>query len=337
VAAAAWQHSRVVLAPMAGGPSTVALAAAVCEAGGVGFLAAGYLTPEQVSDRIDELRALTSAPFGVNVFLARPRPADPEPLQGYLRSLQAEARRLGVEVGEPLLDDDWFDGKLELLLDARAPVVSFTFGCPAPETVSSLHAGGSRVWVTVTSADEAKQAVAAGCDAVVAQGAQAGGHRGSFADDGGVGALGTLELVGSIRQAVDVPVVAAGGIADAGDVRAARRAGAVAAQSGTAFLDTTEAGTHAVHRAAVGGDRPTGFTRSFSGRTARGVENAFMREHADAPVAYPQIHHATSPIRAAARMAGDGERVNLWAGTRHGLTRPGPAADVARELLDGSG
>ncbi|MCW2924377.1 MAG: nitronate monooxygenase [Thermoleophilia bacterium] len=322
----------VVLAPMAGGPSTVELAAAVSDAGGLGYLASGYLRAAAMSDRIEELRALTARPFGVNLFLVARTPVDASALDAYVASLERDAQLVGAEVGEARFDDDDLAAKVEVLLRAPVAVVSFAFGCPAAETVRALQAVGTQVWVTVTSVEEAEVAAATGCDALVAQGAEAGGHRSSFTDDGGEGALGVLALVRAVVAAVDLPVVAAGGVATAGDVGAALEAGAVAVQCGTAFLRTDECGAHPVHRAAVASNAPTDWTRAFSGRTARGIVNAFMRDHPDAPVAYPQVHHATAPIRAAARAAGDGDRVNLWAGTRHELAQPGPAADVVRAL-----
>jgi nitronate monooxygenase len=325
----------VVLAPMAGGPSTPELAAAVCRADGLGFLAAGYLSAEQLATHIERLRELTGGPFGINLFVVGQTPVDDAAVDAYVRSLERDASRLGVQVGRPRFDDDSFDSKLEVVLDARAAVVSFTFGCPPAAIVRAVRSAGSQVWVTVTSAAEAQLSVAAGADAVIAQGAQAGGHRGSFADDGGQGTPDTLDLVASIRARLDVPVVAAGGIASAQDARGALAAGAAAVQAGTAFLLADEAGTHPVLRAAVGSDVPTAFTRAFTGRTARGIANAFMADHPSAPAAYPHIHHATAPIRAAARATGDPDRVNLWAGTRHRLARPGPAADVVGELAQG--
>jgi nitronate monooxygenase len=323
---------EVICAPMAGGPTTVELAAAVCEAGGLGFLAAGYLSTEALSTQVDALRARTARPFGANVFLVRPAAVDEHAVAAYLDELAADARAVGATVGSPRFDDDGFAEKLAVLRDARLPVVSFTFGCPDPQVVAALHAVGTAVWTTVTSLAEAEQALGAGSDALVAQGAEAGGHRGSFVDDGGVGALDTCSLVRALTAGSPVPVVAAGGIATAADAARARAAGATGVQAGTAFLLADEAGTHPAHRARLGTDQPTAWTRAFTGRTARGIVNGFVRDHPSAPSAYPQVHHATAPIRAAARAAGDGERINLWAGTRHGLARSAPAGEIVASL-----
>ncbi len=323
----------IVLAPMAGGPSTVALAAAVCEAGGLGFLAAGYLTAEQLAGQVGELRAATDRPFGVNVFVVRRTDVDDAALAAYLASIEPDARRLGVQLGDARFDDDDFDAKLDVLRRSPVAVVSFTFECPDAATIRSLQDVGTSVWVTVTSVAEARVAVEAGADALIAQGASAGGHRASFVDDAGVDALDTDVLVRELALEVDLPVIAAGGIAEASDVARVRELGAVAVQVGTAFLLADEAGTNPVHRAAVTVTGETGWTRAFSGRTARGIVNAFMRAHPDAPVAYPQVHHATSPMRAAARAGGDPEHTNLWAGTRHEFARPMPAREIVGMLL----
>jgi nitronate monooxygenase len=322
----------IVQAPMAGGPSTVELAAAVCGAGGLGFLAAGYVSAEEMATQTRQLRAATAAPFGVNLFMIRETTVDHATLAAYLGALEPEARRLGTHVGQPRFDDDGLDAKVAALVAAPVPVVSFAFGCPETATIRELRQAGSQVWVTVTSGAEAELAVAAGCDVVVAQGAEAGGHRSAFEDDGGEGALGALSLVRELVARVSVPVVAAGGIATQADVTVALAAGAAACQCGTAFLLADEAGTHPLHRAAVSSDASTAWTRAYTGRTARGVVTDFMREHPGAPDAYPQVHFATAPIRAAARAAGDRERMSLWAGTRHQLARSCSAGAVVRSL-----
>jgi nitronate monooxygenase len=326
-------HAPIVLAPLGGGPSTPELAAAVSEAGGLGFLAAAYLSAEETARRIAATRALTSRPFGVNVFAPVPGPADPASYAGYVDRLGGWARERGAEIGAPRFGHDGYEEKVALLLADPVPVVSFTFGCPDRALVERLHAAGSEVWVTVTEAGEAADAAAAGADALVAQGAEAGGHRGSFADDGGATAIGLLPLLQIIARRTGLPLVASGGIATGGGIAAALCAGARAVQLGTAFMLCPEAGTAEVHRAALRTGGPTALTRAFTGRTARGIRNAFMEEHdAGAPFAYPEIHAVTAPIRAAARAAGDGSAVNLWAGQAHELARELPAGELVRLL-----
>ncbi|MEU6582100.1 nitronate monooxygenase [Nocardia sp. NPDC046763] len=319
----------IVLAPMAGGPSTPELAAAVTEAGGLGFVAAGYLPAGELAARIKATRTLTSGAFGVNLFY----PSEPSPTEGfetYIRTLAAE-----FPVGEARYDSDDWAAKLDLLIADPVPVVSSTFGCPTAGEITRLHAAGSEVWVTVTTVAEARQAVAAGADVLIAQGAEAGGHRGVFVDDPAedlTDPLGLLPLLQLLRAEVDTPIVAAGGLATGAAVAGVLCAGAAAAQLGTAFLRCPEAGTAPLAREAVATATPTMLTRAFTGRRARGLRNRFMVEHLDAPVAYPEIHYATGPLRAAARAAGNTDAVNLWAGQAHSLTPELPAGELVRTL-----
>jgi nitronate monooxygenase len=188
------------------------------------------------------------------------------------------------------------------------------------------------VWVTVTTPAEARTAVEAGTDALVVQGAEAGGHRGSF-DDAAPGTIGLLALLQLVTAETDLPLIATGGIMSGAGIAAVLVAGAAAAQLGSALLLTPEAGTSTPHREHVGREGETALTRAFSGRTARGIVNRFQREHdADAPSAYPEIHHLTAPLRAAARERGDAEAINLWAGQAHPLARTQPAGELVRML-----
>lgn len=320
----------IVLAPMAGGPSTPELTAAVSAAGGLGLLATGYLTATDTAARLAATRELTTAPFGVNLFTPGPAAA-PEAFAHYL----AELGRTH-EVGTPKYDTDEWDAKLDLLVDAPVTVVTFTFGCPSAAEVARLHAVGSEVWVTVTSAAEARIAIEAGADVLIAQGAEAGGHRATFIDrvaDDATDPLGLLALLQILGATVDRPIVATGGITTGAGIAAALAAGAAAVQLGTVFLRSPEAGTNAAHRAALGADTPTMLTRAFTGRRARGLRNRFMDEHsATAPVAYPEIHYATAPLRAAARAAGNPDEVNMWAGQTHTLAPELPAGELVRTL-----
>lgn len=319
----------LVLAPLAGGPSTPELAASVSNAGGFGFLAAGYLTAGALAERVAAARQLTGEPFGVNLFVPG-QPSAAGEVSRYAAALAAEASSAGAELGEPRFDDDGWAAKIELLLADPVPVVSFTFGCPDAEVVSDFHGAGSEVWVTVGSPAEAEQAAAAGADVLVAQGTEAGGHRGGFADEPGLGLLSLLQLV---LARTGLPVVATGGIVTGAAVAAVLAAGARAAALGTAFLGCPEAGTAAVHREALRGSGPTAVTRAFTGRAARGIRNRFLAQHsAQAPQAYPEVHYLTAPLRQAGRAAGDPDLVNLWAGEAYPLVRDLPAAELVREL-----
>lgn len=321
---------------MAGGPSTPSLAIAVSEAGGLGFLAAGYKRADAVREEIRAVRDGTAAPFGVNVFVPTPEPADRGSLAPYLRRLEREAERQGAALGEPRFEDDDWEAKLEVLGRERPAVASFTFGCPAADVVERLHRAGVAVWVTITNLDEAGVAEQAGADGLVVQGVEAGGHRGGFVDDGSdEGGVGLLALLRLTAAATALPLIATGGIADGAALAAVLCAGASAGQIGTALMLAPEAATADAQRAVLAERRPTRVTRAFTGRPARGIVNRFMTDHGDAaPLAYPEIHHVTSPLRAAARQAGDADAFNLWAGQAHELVQERPAAEIVRAMAE---
>lgn len=328
----------VVGAPMAGGASTPALAAAVSGAGGLGFLAGGYKTADRVAAEVDAVRTTTSTPFGVNLFVVEPFEPDADALGAYRHSLEPEAARLGVDLGDPRWDDDHWGTKIDLVLDVRPAVVSFTFGCPGPDVLRRLAECDVLSTVTVTSVAEAREAVARGAASLSVQGADAGGHRGTWDQEADPGRMPLPDLLSAVVAAVDVPVVAGGGVVDAADVAAVLDRGAVAAQVGTAYLLADEAGTNPVHRAALTDPRfaATDVTRAYTGRWARGLANRFMAEHPNAPVGYPHLHHLTAPLRTAAVAAGDAQVAHLWAGSGHARARTAPAADITRSLAPSS-
>jgi nitronate monooxygenase len=327
----------IVQAPMAGGPSTPALAAAVSKAGGLGFLAAGYKTVEAVRAELAALRSLlpASALFGVNVFAPPGHGAGAGDVGAYAERLRGEAERYGVTLGTPRWDDDRYAEKIELLCGERVPVVSVTFGCPPAADVQRLHEAGSSVWVTVTTPEEGRTAQRTGADALIVQGVEAGGHRGGF-DDRNPADIGLLALLQLVQAAVghELPLVAAGGLITGRAIAAVIATGAAAAQLGTAFLLCPEAGTGSEHRAQLRrGPAPTALTRAFTGRSARAISNRFLRNHTPyAPSAYPEVHHLTAPLRAAARAHGDPDGLHLWAGQAYPLAEPIPAADLVARL-----
>lgn len=334
-------------APMAGGPSTPALAAAVTAAGGLGFLAAGNRPAAGVRADVEEVRERTDGPFGVNLFVPQAAntaapgtavdPAVHRSVAAYREALEDTARRYGVELPDTdPADDDGWAAKLELVEALRVPVVSFTFGLPAVSVLARLAAVGTTTSVTVTSVPEAQAAVRAGAHLLTVQGPAAGGHRGTHRAEDVPGEEPLAELVAAVRAAVDVPLVAAGGIASAADADAALTAGADAVQVGTLLLRTHEAGTSAAYREALGSGRytETAVTRAFSGRLARGVRNGFLDRFTNmAPAAYPQVNQMTKPIRAAAAQAGDPEAIALWAGPQFAAAQEVPAAEVVRGIL----
>lgn len=329
----------IVQAPMAGGASCPQLAAAVIEAGGLGFLAAGYKTPEAMYEEIKQLRGLTGRPFGVNLFMPQP-PSDPAAVAVYADRVAGEASRYQTVLGDPESgSDDAYDAKLAILLNDPVPVVSFTFGCPTRAVLDAFARVGTRTIVTVTSPVEAETAQWAGADAVCVQGVEAGGHQGGFrndpADDAPGAVLGLLSLVALVRETVQIPIIAAGGLMRGSQIAAVLAAGAAAGQLGTAFLVCPESGANARHKAAMTDPLfgRTELTRAFSGRPARGLVNRFIRDHGPyAPAAYPQLHHLTSGLRKAAAKEGDPQAMALWAGQGHRLARELPAARLVETL-----
>jgi nitronate monooxygenase len=324
---------EVIVAPMAGGPSTPALVCAAARAGALGFLAAGYRTPEAVEA---ELRQVGTVPHGLNIFVPVPPPADPEPLAAYRRLLQPEADRYGVDLPPLRLDDDdHFAAKVDVAVAYRVPVVSFTFGVPDPAVVHALQRAGSTVLVTVTSADEARAALAVEPDGLIAQAGAAGGHASTTTPDGYAGDTNAPQTLAAVRALTDLPVIAAGGATTPEDVHDLLEAGAAAVQCGTVFLLADEAGTRPAQRAAMvsGEFTETVVTRAFTGQPARGLRNRFIDTYGPAaPVGYPALHHLTAPIRAAAAEKGDAGALNLWAGTGFRHVTPGPVAELIGRL-----
>ena len=328
----------VLAAPMAGGPTGPTMVIAAGRTGSLGFLAAGYKTPEALAAEVAAVRA-TEVPFGVNVFVPNPVPVDGHEFDRYARAIELEADRYGVDVrgAVPQEDDDRWRDKIDLLLDGPVPVVSFTFGIPEPAVVTALHGVGTAVVQTVTSPAEAVLAVEAGADVLAVQGSAAGGHSGTLTPSRRPPAVPTAELVADVHRTVSRPLVAAGGLASPADVVDAFRAGASAVMVGTALLRAPESGASAAHQAALAdADRgDTVVTRAFSGRPARGLRNRFVdRYDRLAPLGYPAIHHLTSPIRRAGAAAGDPEVVNLWAGTGYRLAAPDPVATTLERLAE---
>ena len=319
---------RIVVAPMAGGPTTTDLVVAAARAGALGWLAAGYKTPEAMAAEITAVRAATAEPFGVNVFVPGAPYPDRRALAGYLDSL-------GPGLGDASWDDDGFDGKVAALLADPPAITSFTFGCPPPGVIRALQDAGSAVVITVTSPAEAALAEQAGADALCVQGYEAGAHRGTFVNDDAPGRdRDLLALIGEVAAVTALAQIAAGGIMGPRQVRAVLAAGAAAAQCGTAFLRSPESGAHPLYKAALADPRYTAttVTRAFSGRPARGLVNEFIVEHADAPPAYPELNNATRPLRAAAAARGDTGRMSLWAGQGYRLAAELPAAEIIERL-----
>jgi nitronate monooxygenase len=323
----------IIQAPMAGGPSTPELTAAVARAGGFGFLAAGYLSADQLVTSITRTREITDAAFGVNIF-SPTAPADPAAVRAYAELIRPESDRLGVPLGEPRWDDDAYGDKLEIVSSEHVALVSFTFGCPDPDTIEALHVAGCSVAVTVTSPAEARVAEEAGADLILVQGTEAGGHQASFLDHA-PNTRPLSPLIEEVHESTDVALVGSGGIMTGAQVAEVLHKGAIAVQLGTAFLCCAEAGTSETYRRAIM-DRTysdTMLTRAFSGRYARGLANEFATTYSDAaPDAYPEIHHLTRPLRIAAAGAGDASTPNLWAGRGWKSVTSNPAEVIVRRI-----
>lgn len=332
----------VIQAPMAGGSDTPDLVVAVSEAGGLGSMGATYLTPDAFRAAVDKVRGQTNRSFGVNLFAPQPVPSRPEGAEATV----AAVRRAGADVGapEPVLPEtmaDPFEKTFPVALDSGAKVFSFTFGPIPSEAIAALKTRGTFVMGTATTPAEAVALERLGVDAVVAQGGEAGGHRGTFAGSFEAAMIGTMALVPQVVDAVSVPVVASGGIMDGRGIAAALALGAQAVQMGTAFLTCDEAGTPDCYKAALLSAKPeqTRITQAFSGRFARGIENRFMAmmegDGAEAaPLPFPWQNALTRPMRTAAAKAGDAGLLSLWAGQGVGLSRRQTAAELMARLAE---
>lgn len=328
--------------PIIGGPmagvTTPALAAAVSNAGGLGSLGVGMMEPAAIEQAIADTRALTSKPFAVNLFIT-PQPAvDGEQVTRMIGRLARYRAELGLPRQKlPSVFAPDLAAQFDAVLAARVPVVSFTFGALDAARIDALHAQGAKVIGTATCVREAKQLAALGCDAIVASGIEAGGHRATFAVPFEVAQVGLFALLPQVAAAVEVPVIGAGGVMTAEHAAAALLLGASGVQLGSALLRTPESGASDVYKAALIDveDVGTRQTRAFSGRPARGVINRMMVEldavAADTP-AYPIHNKLTAELRAEANTQGRAEFVSLWAGQSVALATALPAAEVVRRM-----
>ena len=332
----------IIQAPMAGSQLS-ALTVAASNARALGSLPAGMLSPDGLRDELNKVQAATSRPYQVNFFCHTPPVPDAAREAAWRKLLAPYYSEFGVApdsfqagpVRSPFSSD-----YLDAIEPFEPPIVSFHFGLPSPELVQRVKGWGAFVIGCATTVDEARWLEARGVDAIIAQGNEAGGHRGTFLTSDLTTQVGTFALVPQVASAVSVPVIATGGIADARGVAAAIQLGASAAQVGTAFLLCPEATTSAVHRAALASDgaRHTALTNLFSGRPARGIVNRIMRElgaiSAVAPD-YPLASGALALVRAAAEEKGSGDFSPLWSGENATGCRPVPAAEIVRELARG--
>jgi nitronate monooxygenase len=332
----------VLQAPMAGVQGS-RLAIAVSNAGGLGALPGAMLSPDMLRTELAAIRAGTEKPFNVNFFCHVPPAPEPEREAAWRRTLQPYYDELGIagDGGAAGPARAPFSAEAaEVLGEFAPPVVSFHFGLPSPELLARVRSWGAKVLSSATTVEEALWLEAHGVDAIVAQGLEAGGHRGLFLSADLDDQAGTMALLPQVVQAVKVPVIAAGGIVDAGTVRAARALGAAGVQVGTAYLLCPEATTSAVHRAALksAAARHTALTNLFSGGPARGIVNRLMRELgplSDVPPAFPLGAAAVGPLRAKAERLGSGDFSPLWCGQNAAECREVAAGELTRELAAG--
>ena len=336
----------IIQGPFGGGLSTIQLTAVVSNTGGMGSFGAHHLSPAQIKETVAAIRGLTARPFAMNLWIPLPGEAElrlrPDEFAANVSRLKPYYDALGLR--EPEFQETFnprFDDQIEAMLEARPPVLSFVFGIPSREILSALRQRAIKTIGAATTVDEACALEEAGVDLIVASGSDAGGHRPSFLKSAEQSLTGTFALIPQVVDAVDTPIVAAGGIGDGRGVIAALVLGAEGAQLGTVFLATHESGASEAHKAELVSEsaRYTALTRVFSGRMARGIRNRFIEEMSSHEVELPPypIHNwFTQSIRRAAAEAGRPEYLSLWAGQSAALIERAPAAEVFASLVKGT-
>jgi nitronate monooxygenase len=323
---------------MAGGPTTPELVGAVSNAGGLGSLGAGYLMYEMLDAEIKKIKQITGKPFNINLFI--PESAKPRnPSQNVMNKLEEFSKELDSDA--PRLSESpqpSFHDQVSAIIDNKVRVFSFTFGIPEKEVMKKLREERILIIGTATCVEEGILLERAGCDAIVAQGSEAGGHRGSFAKSDSVPLIGGLALIPQLVDSVNIPVIASGGIMDGRGIAAALALGASAVQIGTAFLSTEESGVPIPYRDKIfsSKDTTTVLTKSFSGKYARGMRNRFIDEMSDLEnevASYPLQNSLTRPIRNAAKKKGDPKFMSLWAGQGSSMCRKFKAGDLLNALV----
>jgi nitronate monooxygenase len=332
----------IIQAPMAGGGDTSDLVAAVCHAGAMGFIGAAYLTPAQIIEAGHAVRARTARPFGINLFAPLPPPEVPSDTRPALQRVAPFFAELGLPAPSvPQATGNSLNEQLAAALETGASVFSFTFGIFPASAIEAIKKRRMFLMGTATTVAEAVALEKSGVDAVVAQGSEAGGHRGTFAGDFSSGMVGTMSLVPQAADAIRIPVIASGGIMDGRGIAAALALGASAVQMGTAFLTCHEAGVPDAYKEAIlhAGEDQTRITRAFSGRPARGIVNRFMTEvesdgGSDAILPFPIQNALTRPLRTTAAKQGRAEFLSLWAGQGVRLARRQSAAELVARLAN---
>ncbi|MCT6922664.1 nitronate monooxygenase [Metasolibacillus sp.] len=323
----------IIQAPMAG-VTTPQLVIASCEAGILGSIGAGYLNGEETRAFIQAVKQGTDKPFSVNLFVQEEPKIDVFVLQEARVALQPIYDELNIPPVQTVISNDVYSAQLQVVIDENVPICSFTFGLPAATDIQRLKAAGIYMIGTATTLEEAKAVEAAGLDAVVLQGSEAGGHRGTFTEP--LTFISLQDLLAQVIGQVQIPVIAAGGIATAHHVKEVLAQGAVAAQIGTAFLVAEESGASATYKQAIlqSENDETTLTKAFTGKYARGLKNDFTERLKDAVVApYPLQHHLTTAIRKESTAQGRPEFLSLWMGANGHLAKEAPVAEIVEALL----
>lgn len=331
----------IIQAGMAGGITTPELVAAVSEAGGLGMLGAGYMTPKDLESAIQKVRELTMKPFGVNLFVPENPIVNQKEVEQANQLLEPIRQKLGIESKKevPTVDTSIFDEQIQIFIKNEIPVASFTFGIPSQEVIQLLKENDTILIGTATTVKEAKLNENAGMDMIVAQGSEAGGHRGSFANPFEQSMIGTMALIPQISDQVKIPIIAAGAIMDGRGVLASLILGAQAVQMGTAFVACKESGAHELHKKAIlnSTEEHTVITSAFSGKPARGLNNEFirlMRDYEKALPPYPIQNILTQAIRSEAAKQGKKEWMSLWCGQNPRLSQHVTAAELINMVVD---
>jgi nitronate monooxygenase len=331
----------IIQAGMAGGITTPELVAAVSNAGGLGMIGAGYMTPKDLELSIQKVRDRTDKPFGVNLFVPETPVIDQEEIDRANQLLEPISQRLGINKKKevPLINTTSFDEQIQIVIKNKIPVASFTFGIPPRNVIEQLKENGITVIGTATTVNEARQNEDAGMDMIVVQGSEAGGHRGSFADPFDQAMIGTIALIPQVSDQVKIPVIAAGGIMDGRGLLASLILGAKAVQMGTAFVTCKESGAHDLHKKAIlnSSEEQTVITSAFSGKPARGLNNEFIRimkdYEGDLPP-YPIQNILTQTIRKEAAKQGKREWMSLWCGQNPRLSQHITAAELIKMVVN---
>lgn len=330
----------IIQAGMAGGTTTPQLVAAVCNAGGLGTLGAGYMSPQQIREHIKQIRQLTNQPFAVNLFV--PEPINQEPLckvETINKIMKSYRDELGIAEPHMSTYSESIEDQLAIVLEEQIPIFSFTFGIPSPEIIKELKKNNVIMIGTATSVNEAIQLELNGVDLIVGQGSEAGGHRGTFMEDCEDSLIGTMALIPQIVDSVKVPVIASGGIMDGRGLLASLVLGADGVQMGTAFITCLESGTHSEHKKAIltNNEQSTVFTRTFSGKLARGIKNRFiieMEQYLDEIPSYPIQNALTRDIRSASANQNRSDLMSMWAGQALRLSKTKSAEELIKDIVN---